>query len=348
MSDIRCSLLVVDDEAYVLDTLSALLDAEFKVFTADSADAAKHVFAQQEVDIVLADQRMPGTTGVQLLEWVRQHSPKTIRLMMTGLARLEDAVDAINCGQVHRYLFKPWRADELLAILRGAAHTFQLERSHEQLLGELRRLNLQLEERVQLRTGELEEANRQLQQKNSMLEKLALTDSLTGLPNRRAMDRLVRSELRRRSRYQGALALGVLDVDNFKDVNSRYLLPGGDQVLIHLAHTLVGSVRTVDTVGRIGGEEFMVLAPETKRAGAAILAERIRAAVECGRTSYNGELIGITASIGFAVADSWVLAGYEQMKHVAAAALGEAKAAGRNCCVIREVPPESESGPDPG
>jgi len=342
VSDIKCSLLVVDDEGYVLDTLSALLAAEFKVFTANSADAAKHHFAHEQVDMILADQRMPGTTGVQLLEWVREHSPKTIRLMMTGLARLEDAVDAINCGQVHRYLFKPWRADELLATLRSAAHTFKLERSHDQLLGELRRLNLQLEERVQLRTRELEEANRQLQQKNSMLERLALTDSLTGLPNRRATDRLVRSELRRRMRYQGPLALGVLDVDNFKDVNSRYLLPGGDQVLIHLAQTLATSVRTVDTVGRIGGEEFMVLAPETNREGAAVLAERIRVGVERDHTSYNGELIAITASVGFAVADAWVLPSYEQMKHVAAAALGEAKDAGRNRCVVRIVPAGSE------
>ncbi|HMC64664.1 MAG TPA: response regulator, partial [Gemmataceae bacterium] len=151
MSDARCSLLVVDDEEHVLHTLSAFLAKEFNVLTAVSADAAKQIFAEQRVDIILTDQRMPGTTGVQLLEWVRQASPKTIRLMMTGLARLEDAVDAINCGQVHRYLFKPWRTEELLEILRSAARTFLLERSHEQLMEELQRLNLQLEERVHQR-----------------------------------------------------------------------------------------------------------------------------------------------------------------------------------------------------
>jgi diguanylate cyclase (GGDEF)-like protein len=253
------------------------------------------------------------------------------------LARLEDAVDAINCGQVHRYLFKPWRSEELLQILRNAARTSRLERSHEHLLDELRHLNLELEKRVQLRTHELEEANRQLQQKNSMLEKLALTDALTGLPNRRAIDRLVRTELRRRARYPCPLALGVLDADRFKEINSRYLLPGGDQALIDLAHTLVGSIRTVDNVARIGGEEFMVVAPETGLEGARALAERIRSSVERNRTHYKGQTIQVTVSVGFVVADAHVPANYEQLKHTAAAALEEAKGSGRNRCVVRAL-----------
>ena len=210
---------------------------------------------------------------------------------------------------------------------------------------ELQRLNLQLEERVHQRTHQLEDANRQLQQKNHMLEKLALTDSLTGLPNRRAMDRLVRSELRRRMRYPSPLAVGLIDVDVFKDVNSHYLLPGGDQVLFHLARTLAVSIRTVDTIGRIGGDEFMLLAPETSPEGATVLAERTRAAVERSRTTYNGEPIGVTVSIGVAVADAWALPSYEEMKHVAAAALAEAKATGRNRCVIRTVPGQPEQAP---
>lgn len=337
MSPVKCSLLLVDDEPYILNTLSALAAKDFDILKADSAEAAIDVFRQREVDIILTDQKMPGLTGVQLLEWVRQHSPKTIRLVMTGLARLEDAVDAINCGQVHRYLLKPWRANELLQILRGAARTFLLERSHEQLLDELRRLNLSLEERVQQRTRELEEANRQLQQKNSMLEKLALTDPLTGIPNRRAMDRLVRSEQRRRARYPNPLALGLIDADHFKQINERYLLSGGDHVLISLGQILADSVRSVDTVGRIGGEEFMVVAPETTVEGAAILAERIRSAVEQAPIVYQEQPIRLTVSLGFAVADPNAQTTYDQLKHAAAAALGDAKAGGRNQAVIRKI-----------
>jgi diguanylate cyclase (GGDEF)-like protein len=331
---------VVDDEPYILSTLSALAAKEFEVLTANSAQEAMAIFAGREVDLILTDQMMPGLTGVQLLEWVRQHSPQTIRLMMTGLARLEDAVDAINCGQVHRYLFKPWRAAELLQILKNAAKTFALERSHEQLLDELRRLNQDLEARVQQRTQELEAANHHLHQKNSMLEKLALTDPLTGIPNRRAMDRLVRSEQRRRSRYPSPLALGIIDADHFRDINTRYLLPGGDHVLVSLAQTLADSLRAVDTVGRIGGEEFMVVAPETNVEGALILAERIRTAVELKEIHYKEQTIKVTVSIGFAVVEGERLATYDQLKHVAAQALGEAKAAGRNCSIIRELSAE--------
>jgi diguanylate cyclase (GGDEF)-like protein len=219
-------------------------------------------------------------------------------------------------------------------VLRESARTLLLERSHEELLDQLRVLNVQLEERVRERTRQLQETNHQLQQKNWMLEKLALTDTLTGLPNRRAMDRLVLAELRRRTRYPSPLALCIVDVDHFKAVNARYLLTGGDQVLVGLAKTLVNSVRTVDSTGRIGGEEFAVLAPETTLEGAEVLTERIRSSVEQSSVLYNGEEIRVTVSVGCAVAETDVAVNYEKLKHAAAAALQEAKRTGRNCSVI--------------
>src|SRR3974377_835451 len=84
----RCSLLVVDDEPYILTALAALLHGEFEVLTSDSVETAQQVFGQRQIDLVLTDQKMPRTSGVQLLEWVRQHSPRTMRLMMTGFAEL--------------------------------------------------------------------------------------------------------------------------------------------------------------------------------------------------------------------------------------------------------------------
>src|SRR5438445_7087231 len=135
------SLLIVDDEPYILTTLASLLSENYDVLTASTPEAAQTLFAQRDIDLILTDQRMPRMTGVQLLEWVRQHHPKTVRLLMTGFAELEEAVEAINRGEVFRYLFKPWRTEELLETLKGAARTYQLERSHERLLDELRRLN---------------------------------------------------------------------------------------------------------------------------------------------------------------------------------------------------------------
>jgi diguanylate cyclase (GGDEF)-like protein len=338
----KCSLLLVDDEPYIIPTLSALLGDDFRILTADSAEAAQAVFARQQVDLVLTDQKMPRLTGTQLLEWVRQHYPQTVRRLMTGYAELEDAVEAINRGHVYYYLLKPWRTEDLLQIMRNAADKFRLERNRDQLLEELRRSKLELEQRVEERTRELKEANRLLEQRSRELEMLALTDPLTGLLNRRAIDEVVRNELRRHARYRSPLALGVIDADHFREINRRYLLPGGDQVLIGLARTLAGCLRTVDAVGRIGGEEFLVVAPETNLEGAQALAERIRTTAESARNSYNGEDIHVTVSIGFAVAEAGVDAAYEQMKHLASACLAEAKAAGRNRAVVRALVPAAE------
>jgi diguanylate cyclase (GGDEF)-like protein len=334
VSNPKCSLLVVDDEPSILTTLSHLLSADFEVLTSESAEAALGIFATRQIDLVLSDQRMPRQTGVQLLEWVRQNSPRTVRLLMTGFAELEEAVEAINRGQVFSYISKPWRPEALLETLRAAARTYQLERLNEELLESLRKLNAELEERIRQRTAELEETNRELITKNKMLEKLALTDPLTGLPNRRAMDRMTERELRRRDRYPSALALGLIDVDHFKQINANYLLPGGDRVLVELAKCLTSSLRNVDFVGRIGGEEFLVIAPETNTEGAVVLGERIRSEVEKHVFTYKEHTIHVTVSIGFAVADQGMVADYEQMRHVAAAALSEAKITGRNRCVI--------------
>jgi len=341
----KCSLLVVDDEPSILDTLKILLTPEFDVLTADCATAAQQIIAGREIDIILSDQKMPRISGVQLLEWVKINSPRTIRLMMTGFAELEETINAINKGQVFRFLLKPWQSEHLQDVLRTAAKTFILERSHEQLLDELRQvneklnsMNMELENRVAERTKALEEAYHELEHKNKMLEKLALTDPLTNLPNRRAMDRLAERELRRRDRYPGPMTVGMIDVDHFKAINDRYLLPGGDKVLIDLARCLNQSVRTVDFLGRIGGEEFMVIAPETDMDGAIVLGERIRTAVESATFSYKDETIPVRVSIGFAVADAGVPTDYETIKHLAADALSEAKKTGRNKCVYRVAP----------
>jgi len=339
VSKYKCSLLVVDDEPYILSTLTAFLNNEFEVLTADTAQAAQALFAQREIDLVLTDQKMPRLSGVQLLEWVRINHPRTVRLLMTGFAELEEAVEAINRGQVYRYLFKPWRADDLMETLKSAAHTFVVERAHEELL-------IELENRVAQRTRELEEANHELEQKNKMLEKLALTDPLTGLPNRRAIDRLAERELRRRDRYPSPLALGLIDVDHFKEINARYTLSGGDKVLVDLGKVLLSSLRTVDLMGRIGGEEFQVIAPETNTEGAVVLGERIRSTVEQAVFSYKEETILVRVSIGFAVAEDGQAADYEHMRHVAGAALAQAKVGGRNCCIAYQVnrPPFEQAG----
>lgn len=345
MSSPRCSLLIVDDEPALLRPLKQLLSARYDVFTAAGADEAQAILASRDIHLVLTDQRMPRRSGVHLLEWAHAHSPRTIRLLMTGYTELEDAVEAINRGHVYYYLVKPWRTEDLLQVLRNAEDKWRLERSREQLLEQLQQLNRELEQRVAERTRALEDANQLLQQRARELQRLALTDPLTGLFNRRAIDELIQFELKRHARYPNALSVGYVDVDHFKSVNSRYLLTGGDEVLKELARILSAIIREVDSVGRVGGEEFMVIARETNFDGALVLAERIRAAVESTPIRYLDCDICITVSIGFVVLEGGVPSDYEEITKQAAETLEFAKRTGRNRCEIRVFQPDRKVVP---
>jgi len=158
--------------------------------------------------------------------------------------------------------------------------------------------------------------------------KLLLTDPLTNLPNRRAVDQFAERELRRRD----GQPLGILDidVDNFKRINERHSLLGGDKVLVDLARVLSASIRAADFLGRIGGEEFMVIAPQTEFKDVIALAEHIRTSVEQGEFSYKGEAIPVQVSIGAAIIDAGKETDYDSLKHWASAALAEAKRAPRS------------------
>jgi diguanylate cyclase (GGDEF)-like protein len=327
----KCSLLIVDDEPYILPTLRGLLAGEFEIHTADCAEAAHAVFGRHPIDVILTDQKMPRQSGIQLLEWVRQNYPRTVRLLMTGYAELEETIDAINRGQVYHYLLKPWRPEDLLQILRNAAEKRLLERSRDQLLDQLRQLNTELEQRVLERTRALQEANQLLEQRARELERLALTDPLTGLLNRRAMEDLARFELKRHARYPSALTIGLIDIDRFKEINTRYLLPGGDEALRGLARLLTNSLREVDSVGRIGGDEFLIIARETNEEGAKRLAERIRTTVAATPIPYRDQTMHISVSVSFAVAEADVPVEFDTMYRVAARAIRDAKDNGRNC-----------------
>lgn len=353
----KCSLLLVDDEPAILPSLVALLAPEFEVYSATTADAAQALLEKRNISMILTDQRMPRKSGIELLEWVRTHSPHTIRLLMTGHGELDDAIEAINRGQVYYFLLKPWRTEELLATLRNAAEKVMLENSQTELLAELHQLNQELEARVIERTQELEQTNQLLQersialeeanlllhQRTRELERLVLIDPLTSLFNRRAMDGLALAEMKRHTRYRNPLALGLVDVDLFKNINSAYDLTGGDEVLKGVARILTNSLREVDSVGRVGGEEFLIIARETDQEGAPSLAERIRTTVQDTPIEYRDRhrihAIRITVSLGFAVAKGNILTDYPTMYALAANALTAAKRAGRNRFEIRCVEP---------
>src|SRR5262249_13529407 len=163
---------------------------------------------------------------------------------------------------------------------RNAADKFQLERKREQLLRELQSLNRELERRGAGRARGLGEGNPPLGQKGPERGGLAPTPPPPRPLHPPALRAPIPHRANRHARYSGPLALGYVDVDHFKRVNTEYLLTGGDQVLRALARVLASSVREVDSVGRVGGEEFLVIARDTDAAGVSTLAERIRSTVE--------------------------------------------------------------------
>lgn len=251
---------------------------------------------------------------------------------MTGLGRLDDLAEAINCGQIHFYLPKPWTHEQLLHTMTRARMARERDRQHEQLVEELQRTKLELEQRVADRTRELEVANRRLHE-------MAHTDELTGLPNRRAIESAARSEVTRVTRYPSWLALGLVDVDDFKDINSRYLHPGGDHVLAWLGQKLQTVVRAVDTVARVGGDEFMILAPDTDLHGAESLAERMQRVVCESATEYAGAEIRVSISVGIVAAPPGQPPSFEELHVAAAEALQDAKIRGLNSRTVRAMQP---------
>jgi len=163
-------------------------------------------------------------------------------------------------------------------------------------------------------------------------EVLALTDPLTQTHNRRALMERLTSELERARRYALHLSVLMVDLDHFKAINDSYGHVVGDEVLRGVSRVLQREARAVDVVARFGGEEFLVVLPETGEEGAVALAERIRARVEETPPVTGGEYgwLRVTVSIGVATVPSPRVNSPEELIAVADEALYRAKAQGRN------------------
>src|SRR5260370_26383485 len=149
----RHTLLVVDDEPDVVQSVQDLLRLDYRVLGAARAKAGLPILQEQEVHLVMTDQRMPEMTGVEFLGYVRGEHPEAIRLLFTGYADIKAVIDSINQGNVYRYITKPWDPDELQVVIRQAAEQYDLLVERKRLLTELREKNQELQ-----RSNELKEA----------------------------------------------------------------------------------------------------------------------------------------------------------------------------------------------
>lgn len=167
---------------------------------------------------------------------------------------------------------------------------------------------------------------------NAELKSQATTDQLTRIVNRRYLTSVLDHEVERVKRYGGSLAIIMLDIDHFKSINDRFGHPAGDSVLIGVGSILTGHIRSVDTAGRWGGEEFLVICPETDATGAAQLAELMRQLIEAKDFCLPDR---VTASFGVAAARLGMTA--EDLLKDADVALYQAKASNRNRVVVGTV-----------
>jgi DNA-binding NtrC family response regulator len=125
-------ILIVDDEPANLRTLARLFREDYEVLTAASGDEALAVLIQHDVAVLITDQRMPGMTGIELLKKTVPLRPRMVRIILTGYTDVDALVEAINCGQVYRYVAKPWKNDELrLTVKRALEHFESNKRSAE-------------------------------------------------------------------------------------------------------------------------------------------------------------------------------------------------------------------------
>jgi len=258
-----------------------------------------------DIDIILLDHTLPDIDGNEVCRWLKldEKTRDIPIIMLTAKGAISDKVSSLEAG-ADDCIPRPFDETELnariFARLRSKTH-------HD----------------------DLKKKNRQFEDMLTRVESLAIMDPLTGLYNRRRFENIFTSEFKRATRYQLPLTCMMIDIDHFKLINDSHGHQEGDAVLKETARIIQTTLREVDTPARWGGEEFVVLSPNTSKENALLAAERLRKAV----ASYEFtklETKKATISIGVAGIPDPALDSQEKMIHAADLAMYEAKKNGRN------------------
>ena len=296
------SVLIIDDSPTARDRLRGVLEQSGRferILEARDGIEGLRLLLSQSVDAVICDLEMPGLDGEKLLAAQRGRSggDELPFLFLTAQKDPDRMVRLLRNGACD-IVRKPFHPAELLARL--------------ELHMRLRRLQAELRD------------------KNATLAEISITDLVTGLRNRRYVTEFLSIELLRAARYKSPLAVLMMDLDYFKRVNDTYGHKAGDSVLHGVGERLRACLRGTDLAGRFGGEEFLVVLPQTDLAGAFVLGERIRQAIAEAPFDIGSEPpIPVTLSIG-AAALCEATQTAEQLVEAADAALYAAKHAGRD------------------
>jgi two-component system cell cycle response regulator len=296
-------ILIAEDDPISRRLLESFLQKwGYEVISAtDGVEALKILQGAGAPRLAVLDWMMPGMEGPDVCQRMREHPdwPYVYILLLTARSQKTDVLQGLESG-VDDYLTKPFDSQELRARLHVGERILDLQESL-----------LHAQEELRYR---------------------ATHDLLTGIPNRGVVLDALEREHARQVREATPFALVLMDIDHFKYVNDTYGHQSGDDVLKEAARLVAGAIRPYDTVGRYGGEEFLVVAPAADEAGAAGLAERMRLSIQSASISSAIGTIFITASFGIAVSpgDDPIAPG--ALIQMADEALYLAKEHGRNRC----------------
>jgi two-component system, cell cycle response regulator len=285
-------ILIIDDSPDAVAVAKARLAHEgHEILVAFAGREGLEIADREDPDLVLLDVDMPGMTGFEVCQRLKENAATCLIpvIFLSGSGGADDKVKGLDLGAVD-FVTKPFDTFELRARVRAALRTKHLQ---------------------------------------DLLRKYALIDPLTELPNRRALDERLQQEWARLLRHGGHLSVLMADIDHFKRFNDQFGHPVGDEVLRQVAHLLARGCRESDMPVRYGGEEFVVVAPETTAQAAAELAERLRLSICAQPLQAHGHSLDVTASFG--VADNDGAKKPEELVRAADEAMYAAKTAGRNC-----------------
>jgi len=260
------NILIVDDTKANLISLEAILEGEdLNVMTVSNGNDALKILLKGKIDIILLDVQMPGMNGFEVAELMRANNKtKNIPIIfITAINKEEEYIfKGYELGAVD-YLYKPISNE----ILKSKVKVFIKLNEQAKIIEE--------------KTKALEEKIVQLELTEKKLNRLIRIDELTGVYNRRAFEEIFDLEWARTIRSNGSFSALMIDIDNFKVFNDTYGHLKGDNCLKNIAKIIERTLKRItDKVARLGGEEFVVLLPETDSKGAELIAEEIRKNIE--------------------------------------------------------------------
>jgi len=318
-------ILIVDDTPANLRLLYGMLNEQgYKVRMAPSGNLALKSAQAFPPDLILLDIRMSNMNGYEVCKQLKadMRTRDIPVIFISSLDQTEDKVKAFTFGGVD-YITKPFRAEEVLARVKTHLEMYSLQQ-------QLSAANLQLQTSNDRLRAEIEKRA----QVEAALEELATTDALTNLYNRRHFFKLAEQELTRAKRYQLHFSLLLIDLDNFKAVNDNLGHLYGDRVLQVVAKCISENSRDVDISGRYGGDEFVILLPETQPSFAQVFAERLCQVTRAQLAELEEMTISVTLSVGIANTSWDKNLTFDTLLDRADQALYEAKRAGRDQVAI--------------